>query len=445
LLRLGEPAFSPATRYARQPPTIASSVTIETAFGLLALEVLLVALFGIRRYGTPLNPLTFHALYETTLTVLLSGIVAYTLLARAPYSASHMVQTVALSGLYLLSFAAPFCLRGRLPLRAFAACMRMLRLHSVEQASRYRLSKFVLLLGCAMLCFAGLAIAGGGGILWLTDTRTAYLRFRTGAGYFWLLSIWFTTTAFIYYLWARRPTGMRLAWAMSCFTLLAYLTGSKLVILCMFVTTVTYYEFLVRHISTWKVALAGVGALAGFFVLLVLQSSMTLLNLFSYFEHFDVTTQFLARFNEFGYHWGAAKLSELWFYVPRALYPDKPLEYGGLLVPARLYPGAYEQGYAPGFLSWSLGYLDFGWLGVAVAGWVRGIFNRAVYEYYLAHRFNLFAFLFMMQFCLWWVLAYATFPITVLWSIAMALLFRLVLTSRHEALGVTRDFTPAPG
>jgi hypothetical protein len=421
-------------------------VTIQTAFGLLALEVLLVALFGIRRYGTPLNPLTFLALYETALTTLLSGIVAYTLLPLAPYSASDMVGTVALSGLYLLSFAAPFFLRGRLPSRAFAACMRLLRLHSVEQATRYRLSKFALLLGCAMLCFTGLAIFGGGGILWLTDTRTAYLKFRSGAGYFWLLSIWFITTAFIYYLWARRPKGMRLAWAMSCFTVLAYLTGSKMVILCMFVTTLTYYEFLVRHVSTVKVAVAGAGAVGGFFVLLVFQSSMTLVNLFSYFEHFDVTTRFLARFNEYGYHWGAGWLSELWFYVPRALYPGKPLEYGALLVPARLYPGAYEQGYAPGFLGWSLSYLDFGWVGVMLAGWLRGIFNRGVYEYYLSHRYNLFAFVFMMQFCLWWVLAYATFPITVLWSIAIALLFRLVLTSRaHAALATPRDVTPVPG
>jgi len=52
----------------------------------------------------------------------------------------------------------------------------------------------------------------------------------------------------------------------------------------------------------------------------------------------------------------------------------------------------------------------------------------------------------MMQFCLWWVLAFATFPITVLWSIAVAVLFRLVLTSRpHASLGVTRDATPVAG
>ena len=421
-------------------------MTIETAFVLLALEVLLVALFGIRRYGTPLNPLTFHVLYETALTTLLSGIVAYKLLPVAPYSAGDMVKTVAVSGLYLLSFTAPFWLRGRLPARAFAACMQVVRLHSVEQASRFRLSKFALLLACAVLCFAGLAILGGGGMLWLTDTRTAYLKFRSGAGFFWLLTIWFTTTAFIYYLWARRPTGLRLAWVTSCFTVLAYLTGSKIVILCIFVTTLTYYEFLVRHIPTVKVALAGSAAVAGFFALLVFQSSMTLVNLFSYFEHFDVTTRFLARFNEFGYYWGAGWLSELWFYVPRVLYPDKPLEYGALLVPARLYPGAYEQGYAPGFLVWSLSYLDFGWVGVMVAGLLRGIFSRAVYEYYLSHRYNLFAFVFMMQFCLWWVLAFATFPITVLWSIAVAVLFRLVLTSRsHAALGVTGDATPVAG
>jgi hypothetical protein len=170
------------------------------------------------------------------------------------------------------------------------------------------------------------------------------------------------------------------------------------------------------------------------------------MNFLSFFEHFDVTTRFLARFNEYGYYWGTGWLSELWFYVPRALYPGKPLEYGSLLVPARLYPGAYEQGYAPGFLGWSLSYLDFGWVGVLVAGLLHGSFTRGVYEYYLTQRYNLFAFVFMMQFCLWWVLAYATFPITVLWSIAIALLFRLVLTSRpHAATGMTRDVTPVAG
>jgi hypothetical protein len=158
---------------------------------------------------------------------------------------------------------------------------------------------------------------------------------------------------------------------------LAYLTGSKIVILCIFVTTLTYYEFLVRHIPTVKVALAGAAAVAGFFALLVFQSSMTLVNLFSYFEHFDVTTRFLARFNEFGYYWGAGWLSELWFYVPRALYPDKPLEYGGTAgARTASIPARTSKGYAPGFLVWSLSYLDFGWVGVMVAGLLRGIFSR---------------------------------------------------------------------
>jgi hypothetical protein len=419
-------------------------VTIELALALLGLGSAAVALYGVHRYRTALNPLTFGTVYETVMTTLFSGLIAYTLLPIAPYSADDMVKTCAVSGAYLLGTTIPYLSRGPGPARAFGAVLGALRLRSEGYGTSFRPAKFAALVGASVSSYIALAIAGGGGTAWLTDTRTAYIHNRSGAGQFWLLSLWFLMTTMLYYLWSRRPRGLELLFVLGLFTGGAYLTGSKYVILCAFITGLAYYNFLVRPLSTTFLFLSGIAAVAGFFGLLFFQSAMTALNFLSYFEHFDITTQFLARFDEYGYRCGAGWLSELWFYVPRALYPDKPLEYGGLLVPAHLFPGAYEQGYAPGFLSWSLGYLDFGTSGVFVAGYLKGLGQRAVFEYFLAHRRSFFAFLFMMQFCLWSMLAYATITVTVIWSVATAVLLRLVLVHRQEPPRLRGAAVPEP-
>jgi hypothetical protein len=404
------------------------------ALSLLALETVAAILYGIWRYRTPLNPLTFGAVFETALTTVFPGAVAYLLLPLAPYSEADMVTTTALSGLYLAAFTLPFVFRGRRPARVFGACLRMLGLQADEYATPFQASKFGILLVCSVICFAGLAVFSGGGMLWIVNTRAAYQDYRSGAGYLWLLTAWFWMTAFIYYLWGRRPSGLRFIFVLILFTIGAYFTGSKQVILGVFITGLAYYHFLIRPVSTWAMILFGVTAVGGFFGLLAIQSAMTPATFLSYFEHFDVTTRFISRFNEYGYRYGTAYLSSFWFYVPRALVPSKPLEYGALLIPAHLFPGAYEKGYAPGFLGWSLSYLDFGWVGVFVSGSLWGITVRAIFEHYLTHRRSLFAFLFMMQICLWGVLTFASVPILIFWSLAVAVLLRLVIVRTRPRL-----------
>ena len=405
-------------------------MSIQLAFVLLSLETLAAALYGVHRYGTPLNPLTFDAIFETALTTLFAGLVSYTLLPLAPYTAADMVKTTAVSGLYLAAFTVPYFAHGARPARIFGAAMRLLKLDSERYAAIFNPIRFLTLIGAAAASFAGLIAFSGGGLIWITDTRTAYIHYRAGAGFFWLLTCWFLMTAFIYYLWGHRPNGISLLVTVLVFTIATYFTGSKQAILCVFITALAYYHFLVRRVPTWAMMGAGIAIVAGFFAMLFFQSAMTPANFLSYFQNFDITTQFLSRFNEYGYRFGSGTLSELWFYVPRALYPAKPLEYGALLIPAHLFPGAYEAGYAPGFLGWSLSYLDFGWVGVLAAGLLKGITQRAVFEYYLSHRRSFFGFIFMMQYCLWAVLAFATLPISVVWCVAMSVLLRLVLVSR---------------
>ena len=400
----------------------------ETALLALAAAGAVVALYGWLRYGTPLNPLTVSTVLDTGMTTLLSGVLAFVLLPLAKYGESVMVRTAGISAVYLLGTATPYLFRGPLPARLFGTALRLVGLGAAGVGRRWQPLKFVLLVAGAAASFALLALAGGGGTLWLTSPRTAYLMNRQGAGQFWLLSGWLMITALVYYLWARRPGGIHTAVVALAFVVPAYFTGSKAIILSVLVLCGTYYNFLVRPLPTMLLLVAGVTVPLGFVALLFLQGSFSsAAEVATYFEHFDVTAQFISRFDEFGFQYGKAWLSTFWFYVPRAIFPDKPLEYGFNLLQQRLYPGAFEAGYAPGFLSWSLDYLDFGVVGVFLSGAYTGLLKRAAYEHFLANRANMFAFLMMMQLSLWPVLAFMTPGEAVVWSLAQALLLRLAL------------------
>ena len=92
-----------------------------------------------------------------------------------------------------------------------------------------------------------------------------------------------------------------------------------------------------------------------------------------------------------------------------------------------MLPGAYEAGYAPGFLNWSLAYLDFGWIGVLGAGVMKGLLERAGYEQFLRNRNSFFAFAMMMQISIWGIFAFASLGVAIVWCAAQAVFLRLVL------------------
>ena len=69
--------------------------------------------------------------------------------------------------------------------------------------------------------------------------------------------------------------------------------------------------------------------------------------------------------------------------------------------------------------------MDFGVLGVYLSGVLGSFTQRGAYEYFLGHRREFFAFLFMMQFALWAPLPFATTSITIVLSLAAAFFFRL--------------------
>jgi hypothetical protein len=76
---------------------------------------------------------------------------------------------------------------------------------------------------------------------------------------------------------------------------------------------------------------------------------------------------------------GEFVLSSLWAYAPRFLFPDKPYEYGQVLINSVLFPGAAAQGATPGLLYWSPYYLESGVLGVFIFGFLRGFVESSFF------------------------------------------------------------------
>jgi len=308
-------------------------------------------------------------------------------------------------------------------------------LRSAAVAMRFGRLKFTLLLILAVGTFVALAVFGGGGTLWLTNTREAYISYRAGVGVFFALTHWLVSFALLYYLWARRPQGLNLILVLASFCAAAYFLGSKYNILTLVLIGIFYYNFKVKHIPFLVLVWSTPVMLLGLIGLLVAYGSYgEIIQAIVYFrDYFDTTTRMIARFDEFGFYYGRGWLSSFWAYVPRGIYPDKPFEYGQGLIHQVLFPGAAARGHTAGLLRWSLAYLDFGVVGVFAYGLWNGIWQRMTYEYFLRNRHEFFAFVFMMQFAIWPIFTFAPLALLIVLSIGQSIFLRLVWRQRHTA------------
>jgi hypothetical protein len=396
---------------------------------LLALATAVAGVFGIIRYGTLVNPLTAFVVIEMGMLTVLSAIVAVWIDPFSQLSEYGVRATVAMSTVYLVGGTLPHCFRGPYPAAVVGVVARSLGLESPRLARRFSLAKLALILGAAASAYIALMVNGGGGMLWITNTREAYIGYRAGAGPFYAASQWLLTFAFLYLLWSRRPdTAKAIAWTL-LFALAAYLFGSKNFFLIPFIIAIFYRHFMVKPIPGGVLVSVAVVLVPVPFILQLIQGSASdLIGTVLYFrDYFATSAQFLQRFDELGYRWGLASVSELWSIVPRMLYDEKPFEYGVLLIHSVLFPGAAERGHTPGVLPWTLSYLDFGFIGVLFSGIMAGLWRRATYEYFLGHRESFFAFVVMCHFSLLPIWFFAPLPILVVLLSTQAIYLRLRL------------------
>lgn len=426
-------------RYDGVPP-LAGLMTPGVALGLLAVTNLVVALVGWRRYGGPLNPLTIFAIKEGLIFTVFSGVVAIFVDPFQQIRPDAAVHAAALASVFMAGVVAAFLGRATLARRAYGGLLAMLYLDSPLYARRFAGVRAVFLVLTAAVAMAALAVVGGGGMLWLTESRTAYQFFRSGAGPFFSAYEWALNFALLYVLWSVRPRLTGTSITVLFFAGLMYFSGSKSFVLLTLVIGVSYYHFFVRRIPAIALALVfpllAVGALG---LQLAQGTAQDLLGTVLYFrDYFAFSAIFLERFDEFQHTYGATALSDLWSFVPRGLYPSKPYVYGVIGILDVLSPGLAERGHTAGILPWTAAYLDLGTLGVFLSGFFAGLVRRVAFEHFLEHRSSFFAFSFMLHFSLIEIWLFLPVPLVFGLAILQATFLRLVLVK-------TSSVTPMRG
>jgi oligosaccharide repeat unit polymerase len=287
-------------------------------------------------------------------------------------------------------------------------------------------SAIIIILFAALISYLALMVSSGVGLMWITDTRTAYQLYRVGTGHWWLIYQWLIMSAFFLCLFRHRRKLLsrpQLFLFTLIFSTLLFFSGSKGSVMSALLLAFLYLHYFLKKISLTKAFFTTVGAIIIFLGQLVSSGSYeNIAGAFAYFvDYFYTTAQFMAQIDDIGYRYGQGWLSSLWFYVPRIIFQDKPYEYGLTLIHQVLFPGMAEQSYTPGILFWSLSYLDFGVAGVAIEGFLIGSFQRAVFVRFLLNK-NVATFILLISVCYVPVFPYST-PII---YITIALLLGLI-------------------
>jgi len=271
----------------------------------------------------------------------------------------------------------------------------------------------------------------------LSSPRAAYMAYRSSVGPLWALSEWSLMLWLVASIW-REQRGLRVLGRVAVAGCLAIFFGSKAVVLSVILVTLMHRHLRIRPLRTWVWYVSGLALFSGFVLLLYLQSGEEARWSMYSREYVDtVCRAFQSTDLMSGEMWGAAFLSSLWGLVPRGLYPDKPYEYGVLLLHAQLFPGMAEKGSTPGVAPWTLAYMDFGVLGAVLAGFGSGRVRDAFHRAYVHQRNSIVMFVAYVQFSLWPFLLYAS-PAT-----TFALCGLLAFTTRCRRPGVRRPMAGA--
>lgn len=347
------------------------------SLSLIALVTIFVAaLRSLREYQTYFTPWTMFLAIEVFVLHFLSIFSAYIL--GFFDSEREYYLLVFCSALYVLGYALAFWIRSE---KANEIAFRVVDVIADVKTNFWSIFASLILFGLGMFC---LVFFGDAGLLWFSDPRLAYLSFRgaTGDGSLYVLAQWTLMTATAVCLFSKKLTSWRIYTVLLIFVGLAYFLGSKQIMLNILIFALFVFERTGRQVSA-KSLIFYFFISVFIFIALLLGSGgdqdLTITGL--YFSEYAVNTMRIfsptlsAMFLP-----GEFLLSNLWGYAPRFLFPEKPYEYGQVLINSVLFPGAAELGATPGLLYWSPYYLEFGALGVFVFGLVRGFIDSSFFQ-----------------------------------------------------------------
>jgi hypothetical protein len=221
-------------------------------------------------------------------------------------------------------------------------------------------NKITIIVFLSAIFFFSILVAHSNGIF-LTNPRLGYQAYREGFGVIWVLYI-LSVSILFYFIAIKREINLK---KVLFFALLMFFTGSKGLILQVFLKSFLVYIWIGKRIKKRYVLLMA----------LVLVALM--LKLFGQFgaekdfssranTYFDYMNQANKVFQEYEagqleHTYGSISLGVFWTYVPRAIYPNKPFVYGYTSLVGKYYPGLAERGHTPSFGRFTHEFVDFGW------------------------------------------------------------------------------------
>jgi hypothetical protein len=340
-----------------------------------------------KRYGTMLNPMSFFGSYYFMATVVGPAVYLQTGLFVG-ISDHAVVECAVFSGVYFVVLGCCFLVPQSPFLHFFDFLFA--RLRPIELSRDTGALARVGLLGQFLACYILLMFLSKAGLMWITSTRDAYQYHREGVGVWWSLCQATLMLLFVCTLFRSRKTGIFTIMRVTVvFAVIALFLGSKASTLAYFVVALFFTHFCVHSLKTRTIWIAGMCVLTLALALQLYQGTAggSVVNTLLYFDYFRNSASFLDRYQEFGFHYGELTFSQLWYFVPRAVYHAKPFAYGQMTINEFLFPGAAENsGYTAGFMQWSLGYGDFGVLGVVLSALITGFFAKGAYEFFLIRK-----------------------------------------------------------
>lgn len=206
---------------------------------------------------------------------------------------------------------------------------------------------------------------------WFLNPRLGYQLFRTGQGHWFALATSALSVSFVLSFLAH-PTPGHLLRNLVIYIGFGYFLGYKAILLSIFTATLVFLWFLRwRHLG--KLVFVGVPILLGllaFNLYLALGNIFELGHLITYFDHFKNAADYYRGYlnSEVDLFHGEVAISSLWAYVPRVIWPDKPMVYGILHVNEIFYPNLASMSHTPAFGGAVEQHADFGLLGVIIFG-----------------------------------------------------------------------------
>lgn len=348
-------------------------------------------LYITKKYATVINPVFIIFLLEFCIQGLL-GYSVYGLIFDDAIDIEYLDQAYYLTLLYAISYISGSILILKFIDKTiyFISCINY-------KYTNLSIKKSIPLafISVGIISYIGLMELSGAGLLWIIDTRTAYLSYRVGLGFLWSFYVTSIPLAlFTYFFINKIQISMKLFLLIIISTVFLYFSGSKQAIFSCILSALFYIDNYAYKFSIKKsIALISLLPISFLSVTIFQGSFNTIYESLRYFDYIVLSSKYLKDSYLFDSIIGTGYLSQFWGYVPRILYPNKPFEYGPVLLNTVLFPGAAEQGYTPAYMPWTLAHLDFGIIGILIIGFLKGNIYAAFFRIFTANKRNLFLFL----------------------------------------------------